>query len=61
MKARLIRRCEAVVRDKEDRAVAISPTTDPEKLFQLPSAAEFGSFSFYLLRSGISSLHIVHF
>uniref|UniRef100_A0A0B7B400 DNA-directed RNA polymerase III subunit RPC3 n=1 Tax=Arion vulgaris TaxID=1028688 RepID=A0A0B7B400_9EUPU len=43
IKARLIRRCESIDRDKDDKAVDIIATTDPESLFDLPSILELES------------------
>lgn len=44
VKARLLRRCEDVVKDKEGKfAVASDAVVDPELLFALPTALDFGN------------------
>ncbi|BFY97657.1 hypothetical protein BsWGS_00696 [Bradybaena similaris] len=41
VKARLLRRCESVLRDKNNRVVAVQSSADPDVLFQLPSPQDF--------------------
>jgi len=41
VKARLIRRCEEVIRDDDDKATSITTPSDPETLFVLPSHNDF--------------------
>lgn len=44
VKARLLRRCESVLRDKNNRVVAVQSSTDPDVLFRLPSPQDFGIY-----------------
>ena len=41
VKARLIRRCDDVIKDDDNKVTSISTTLDPETLFVLPSHDDF--------------------